>query len=109
MSVGHVGAGLGRHRGRSARRVAGDEKPAGCLLITILEAKRSGQFGKGRLLPNTGADAAIFEAVHGSAPDIAGQGIANPTALLLAAAMVLETRSNSRNRPRTGVRRSVRR
>jgi isocitrate dehydrogenase (NAD+) len=39
---------------------------------------------------NIGADAAIFEAVHGSAPDIAGQGIANPTALLLAAAMMLE-------------------
>ena len=39
---------------------------------------------------NIGADAAIFEAVHGSAPDIAGQGIANPTALLLAAALMLE-------------------
>ena len=39
---------------------------------------------------NIGADAAIFEAVHGSAPDIAGQGKANPTALLLAAAMMLE-------------------
>ena len=39
---------------------------------------------------NIGADAAIFEAVHGSAPDIAGRGIANPTALLLAAAMMLE-------------------
>ncbi|HRD86211.1 MAG TPA: isocitrate/isopropylmalate family dehydrogenase [Rubrivivax sp.] len=39
---------------------------------------------------NIGADAAIFEAVHGSAPDIAGQDKANPTALLLAAAMMLE-------------------
>jgi isocitrate dehydrogenase (NAD+) len=39
---------------------------------------------------NIGADAAIFEAVHGSAPDIAGKGIANPIALLLAAAMMLE-------------------
>jgi isocitrate dehydrogenase (NAD+) len=39
---------------------------------------------------NIGANAAIFEAVHGSAPDIAGKGIANPTALLLAAAMMLE-------------------
>jgi isocitrate dehydrogenase (NAD+) len=39
---------------------------------------------------NIGMDAAIFEAVHGSAPDIAGKGIANPTALLLAAAMMLE-------------------
>jgi isocitrate dehydrogenase (NAD+) len=39
---------------------------------------------------NIGTDAAIFEAVHGSAPDIAGKGIANPTALLLASAMMLE-------------------
>jgi isocitrate dehydrogenase (NAD+) len=35
---------------------------------------------------NLGKDVAIFEAVHGTAPDIAGQGIANPTALTLAAA-----------------------
>jgi len=39
---------------------------------------------------NIGEGAAIFEAVHGSAPDIAGKGVANPTALLLAAAMMLE-------------------
>jgi isocitrate dehydrogenase (NAD+) len=39
---------------------------------------------------NIGANAAIFEAVHGSAPDIAGKGVANPTALMLAAAMMLE-------------------
>lgn len=39
---------------------------------------------------NIGADAAIFEAVHGSAPDIAGRGIANPLAMLLAAALMLE-------------------
>jgi isocitrate dehydrogenase (NAD+) len=39
---------------------------------------------------NIGADAAIFEAVHGSAPDIAGKGVANPTALMLAAAMMLD-------------------
>ncbi|MEJ2401280.1 MAG: isocitrate dehydrogenase [Xanthomonadales bacterium] len=38
---------------------------------------------------NIGHDAAIFEAVHGSAPDIAGRGIANPCALLLAAAQML--------------------
>ncbi len=31
----------------------------------------------------------FFEAVHGSAPDIAGQGIANPTALILSAALML--------------------
>src|SRR3989442_9434041 len=39
---------------------------------------------------NIGASAAIFEAVHGSAPDIAGKGIANPLALMLAAAMMLD-------------------
>jgi isocitrate dehydrogenase (NAD+) len=39
---------------------------------------------------NIGSDAAIFEAVHGSAPDIAGRGVANPVALMLAAAMMLE-------------------
>ena len=39
---------------------------------------------------NIGADAAIFEAVHGSAPDIAGKGLANPIALMLAAAMMLD-------------------
>jgi isocitrate dehydrogenase (NAD+) len=39
---------------------------------------------------NIGTDAAIFEAVHGSAPDIAGRGIANPMALMLAAAMMLD-------------------
>jgi isocitrate dehydrogenase (NAD+) len=39
---------------------------------------------------NIGVSAAIFEAVHGSAPDIAGKGIANPLALLLAAALMLD-------------------
>ena len=39
---------------------------------------------------NLGASAAVFEAVHGSAPDIAGQGVANPTALLLSSVMLLE-------------------
>ena len=38
---------------------------------------------------NIGKDAAIFEAVHGSAPDIAGKGIANPCALLLGACQML--------------------
>jgi isocitrate dehydrogenase (NAD+) len=37
-----------------------------------------------------GPDAAIFEAVHGSAPDIAGKGLANPPALLLAACLMLD-------------------
>jgi isocitrate dehydrogenase (NAD+) len=38
---------------------------------------------------NLGEDIAVFEAVHGSAPDIAGQNLANPTALLLSALMML--------------------
>jgi isocitrate dehydrogenase (NAD+) len=38
---------------------------------------------------NLGADMAVFEAVHGSAPDIAGKHLANPTALLLSAVMML--------------------
>ena len=39
---------------------------------------------------NIGTDAAIFEAVHGSAPDIADKGIANPSAMILAGVMMLE-------------------
>ena len=39
---------------------------------------------------NIGVDATIFEAVHGSAPDLAGKGVANPLALMLAAAMMLD-------------------
>jgi isocitrate dehydrogenase (NAD+) len=38
---------------------------------------------------NFGQDCAIFEAVHGSAPDIAGRGIANPTALLRSGILML--------------------
>ena len=39
---------------------------------------------------NIGTDVAIFEAVHGSAPDIAGKGVANPCALLLGACQMLD-------------------
>ncbi len=39
---------------------------------------------------NIGIEASVFEAVHGSAPDIAGKGIANPTAMLLSAVMMLQ-------------------
>jgi isocitrate dehydrogenase (NAD+) len=38
---------------------------------------------------NIGDDAAVFEAVHGSAPDIAGKGVANPLALMMSAVMML--------------------
>ena len=58
----------------------------------ILSDEIAGLVGGLGLAPgaNIGDDAAIFEAVHGSAPDIAGQGIGNPTALMLGAAMMLE-------------------
>jgi isocitrate dehydrogenase (NAD+) len=54
---------------------------------------------------NIGADAAIFEAVHGSAPDIAGKGLANPVALMLAAAMMLDhcTLNEMARRLRNGI------
>jgi isocitrate dehydrogenase (NAD+) len=58
----------------------------------ILSDQISGLVGGLGLAPgaNIGANGAIFEAVHGTAPDIAGKGIANPGALLLAACMLLE-------------------
>jgi isocitrate dehydrogenase (NAD+) len=58
----------------------------------ILSDLISGLVGGLGLAPgaNIGVNGAIFEAVHGTAPDIAGKGIANPGALLLAACMLLE-------------------
>ena len=58
----------------------------------ILSDEMAGLVGGLGVAPaaNVGVDAAIFEAVHGSAPDLAGKGIANPLALLLAATMMLD-------------------
>ena len=58
----------------------------------ILSDEISGLVGGLGLTPggNIGTHAAIFEAVHGSAPDIAGKGVANPSAQMLAAAMMLD-------------------
>jgi len=58
----------------------------------ILSDEIAGLVGGLGLAPgaNIGEDAAIFEAVHGSAPDIAGKGVANPIAVLYAAALMLE-------------------
>ncbi|PMV83840.1 MULTISPECIES: isocitrate/isopropylmalate dehydrogenase family protein [unclassified Pseudomonas] len=57
----------------------------------ILSDQLAGLVGGLGMAPgsNFGTDTAIFEAVHGSAPDIAGMGIANPISLMLAAAMML--------------------
>src|SRR5258707_4733076 len=58
----------------------------------ILSDEIAGLVGGLGLAPgaNIGESAAMFEAVHGSAPDIAGKGIANPVSLLLAAGLMLE-------------------
>ena len=58
----------------------------------ILSELTSGLIGGLGLLPsiNLGYDYALFEAVHGSAPDIAGKDLANPTALLLSACLMLD-------------------
>ena len=58
----------------------------------ILSDQMSGLVGGLGMAPgaNIGEKAAIFEAVHGSAPDIAGKGIANPLALLLATGLMLK-------------------
>jgi isocitrate dehydrogenase (NAD+) len=58
----------------------------------ILSDQMAGLVGGLGMAPggNIGRDAAIFEPVHGSAPDIAGLGIANPTAMVLAGAMMME-------------------
>ena len=59
----------------------------------IVSDLTAGLIGGLGLLPsaNIGSEYAMFEAVHGSAPDIAGQHIANPTALLWSACMMLES------------------
>lgn len=58
-------------------------------IISDLAAGLVGGLG---LVPgsNFGKEIVVFEAVHGSAPDIAGKGIANPTALILSAGMMLD-------------------
>lgn len=68
-----------------------------CIVTTnlfgdILSDLASGLVGGLGMAPgaNIGDDVAIFEAVHGSAPDIAGQNIANPSAIILGGVMMLE-------------------
>lgn len=58
----------------------------------ILSDQMAGLIGGLGFAPaaNVGTDVVMFEAVHGSAPDIAGQGVANPTGFLLAACLLLD-------------------
>ena len=77
----------------------------------ILSDEIAGLIGGLGLAPggNIGDDVAIFEAVHGTAPDIAGKGIANPTALYLASAMMLEhiNQNNMANNLRKAIRETL--
>ena len=68
----------------------------------ILSDEIAGLVGGLGLVPgaNIGRNAALFEAVHGSAPDIAGKGVANPTALLLGACMMLDYLGDEENASR---------
>jgi isocitrate dehydrogenase (NAD+) len=52
---------------------------------------------------NIGVDCAVFEAVHGSAPDIAGKGVANPLALLMSGVMLLNHIADTRHDERCRV------
>jgi isocitrate dehydrogenase (NAD+) len=78
----------------------------------ILSDEAAGLIGGLGLAPgaNIGTHAAIFEPVHGSAPDIAGKGIANPLALLLAACLMLDhvASTDLASRIRKGVESAVR-
>jgi len=77
----------------------------------ILSDLMAGLIGGLGLAPgaNIGENAAIFEAVHGSAPDIAGKGIADPVALLLAIGLMLDHvgRQDLATRLRTAIDRTV--
>ena len=70
----------------------------------ILSDLTAGLIGGLGLAPsaNIGEDCAIFEAIHGTAPDIAGQGVANPTALALSAAMMLRHLGHGEESDRLG-------
>jgi isocitrate dehydrogenase (NAD+) len=81
----------------AAMQLVRDPRQFDLLLLTnlygdILSDEAAGLVGGLGVAPsaNLGQDAALFEAVHGTAPDIAGKGIANPTALLLSSIMMLD-------------------
>lgn len=82
---------------RAARELALDPAPFDVLVMEnlfgdVMSDLCAGLVGGLGVVPgaNIGQRYALFEAVHGSAPDIAGKGVANPIALLRSAAMMLE-------------------
>ncbi|MGG5809290.1 isocitrate/isopropylmalate dehydrogenase family protein [Falsiroseomonas sp. CW058] len=68
-------------------------------ILSDLTAEMSGSLGLGGSL-NAGADSAMAQAAHGSAPDIAGQGIANPVSLILSTALLLSWHGRRKGEPR---------
>ncbi len=76
---------------RPAKTMPGIKGPFAHMDVDIISDLCAGLVGGLGLAPgaNIGKECAVFEAVHGSAPDIAGKGIANPTALLLSSLLML--------------------
>ena len=68
-------------------------------ILSDLTAELSGSLGLGGAL-NMGTHHAMAQAAHGSAPDIAGQGIANPVSLILSAALLLDWHGARSGQPR---------
>jgi len=68
-------------------------------ILSDLTAELSGSLGLGGSL-NAGAETAMAQAAHGSAPDIAGQGIANPLSLVLSTALLLGWHGRRNAEPR---------
>lgn len=67
-------------------------------ILSDLAAELSGGLGLGPSI-NAGADHCVAQAAHGSAPDIAGQNIANPTAMILSCGMLFDWLGRRHNRP----------
>lgn len=68
-------------------------------ILSDLTAELSGSLGLGGSL-NSGTDYAMAQAAHGSAPDIAGQDVANPVSLILSAALLLAWHGERKSEPR---------
>jgi 3-isopropylmalate dehydrogenase len=68
-------------------------------ILSDLTAELSGSLGLGGSL-NAGADYAMAQAAHGSAPDIAGRDVANPISLILSAALLLAWHGERRGAPK---------
>src|SRR3546814_2169489 len=67
-------------------------------ILSDLAAELSGGLGVGGSV-NAGRDHAIAQAAHGSAPDIAGKNIANPTAMVISVGMLLNWLATRHDRP----------